>query len=85
MQIAKNDPYNSDKYFFKIISSAKSTLDVAFFDIENEDATSYIINAKKRGVKVRVVTDSDNLRDKQNPDLPRKAIEDMKKRRNRSC
>jgi phosphatidylserine/phosphatidylglycerophosphate/cardiolipin synthase-like enzyme len=78
MEIAKKDPNNSDKYFFKIISSAKKTLDVAIFDIENEDAVSYIINAKKRGVKVRVVTDSDNLKDEQNPNLPRKVIEDMK-------
>lgn len=77
-QIGHADPNNSDKYLFKVISSAVNTLDVAFFDIDDPDATQAIIDAKNRGVTVRVVTDTDNLKDKQDPTLPRKAIEDLK-------
>lgn len=77
-QIGHNDPNNSDKYFFKAIESSQKNLDVAFFDIDDQGAVDMLINAKKRGVNVRVVTDSDNLRDKKDSSLPRKAIEDLK-------
>lgn len=77
-QIGHNDPNNSDKYFFKAIESSQNTLDVAFFDIDDQGAVDMLIKAKTRGVNVRVVTDSDNLRDKKDPSLPRKAIEDLK-------
>lgn len=77
-EIGRNDPNNTDKYFFKAIESAQTTLDVAFFDLDDPTAVEMIINASKRGVKVRVVTDTDNLKDKKDPTLPRKAIEDIK-------
>ncbi len=77
-QLGHDDPNNTDKYFFKAIDSSKQTLDLAFFDIDDPLATEMIINAHKRGVKIRVVTDSDNLKDKKDPTLPRKAIEDLK-------
>jgi phosphatidylserine/phosphatidylglycerophosphate/cardiolipin synthase-like enzyme len=77
-QIGRNDPKNSDKYFLRAIDSAQETLDVAFFDIDDQGAVDMIINSHKKGVKVRVVTDSDNLRDKSDSSLPRKAIEDLK-------
>lgn len=77
-EIGHNDVNNSDKYFFKAIESAQSTLDVAFFDIDDQEATNRIISTNNRGVKVRVVTDTDNLKDKKDPSLPRKTIEDLK-------
>jgi len=76
--IAKKDPNSPDKYFSRFIESASKTLEVSFFDIDDSGAVSDIISAQKRGVKVRVVTDSDNLRDKENPLKPRKAIEALK-------
>ena len=78
-KIARADPNNPDKLFVKLIDTAKKTLDICVFDIEEETAYKSIIKAHKRGVKVRVITDSDNLNDKVRPSQPRQAIEDMKK------
>lgn len=77
-QIGKNDPNNTDKYFFKAMESAQKTLDVAFYDIDDAAAVEMLLDANKRGVKVRVVTETDNLKDKKDETLPRKAIEDLK-------
>lgn len=77
-QIGHNDPNNTDKYFFKAMESATQSLDVAFFDIDDASAVDMLLNAYKRGVKVRIVTDTDNLKDKKDATLPRKAIEDLK-------
>ncbi len=77
-KIGLDDPNNSDKYFFKVVGSATQTLDIAFFDIDDASAAQAILSAKSRGVNVRVVTDSDNLKDKVTNTLPRKAIEDFK-------
>lgn len=76
--IARKDPRNSDKYFLKLINSAKSTLDGAFYDIQDPSVVDALIKAKKRGVNVRLVTDDANLMDKEDPTKPRKAIADLK-------
>lgn len=76
--IGRKDPKNSDKYFFSLIRSSKKTLDVAFFDIDDPGAIKAFIDAKRRGVNVRVVTDTDNTKDKENPSISRSAIEDLK-------
>ncbi|MFN8673135.1 MAG: phospholipase D-like domain-containing protein [Candidatus Sericytochromatia bacterium] len=77
--ISRKDPRNSDKYFVKLINSAKKTLDGAFYDIQDPDVTQAFINAHKRGVKVRLVTDDENLKDKQDPTKDRQSIIDLKK------
>lgn len=77
-KIGLSDSKNSDKYFFSTIKSAKATLDIAFFDIDEPSAIKAFIDAKKRGVKVRIVTDTDNTKDKENPTIARSAIEDLK-------
>ncbi len=43
------------------INSAKSTLDIAIFQLNLEDVGEALLAAKKRGVKVRMVTDIDSL------------------------
>lgn len=78
-RISRADPNNPDKVFVKLVSQAKKTLDIAIFDIEEENTCKALIKAKKRGVKVRIVTDSDSLNDKVKFSQPRQVIEDMKK------
>lgn len=77
-KIARKDPNNPDKIFIKIVKSAKKTVDLAIFDIEEPNSVKAIIDAKKRGLQVRIVTDSDNLNDKVNYSQPRPAIEALK-------
>lgn len=60
---ARKNPYNTDKSLYRIIRGARRTLDVAFYDLADEDVAEAFIAAKRRGVKVRVVTDSDNMVD----------------------
>lgn len=78
-RISRADPNNPDKVFIKLVSQAKKTLDIAIFDIEEENTCKALIKAKKRGLKVRIVTDSDSLNDKVKFSQPRQVIEDMKK------
>ncbi|MNK46206.1 Phospholipase D precursor [compost metagenome] len=73
-QEAKRSPYNTHQTLFKIIQRSKETLDGAFFDIDALDAVDEIIKAKKRGVRVRLVTDTDNLADKTDATQIREAI-----------
>lgn len=76
---AKASATNTDKSFTKVVRTAQKSLDGAFYDIEDEGATDELIAAKARGVKVRLVTDSDNLVDKQDPSKPRESIQRLKK------
>lgn len=77
-KIAREDPNNPDKYLFSLIQSAKNTLDAAIYDIDDPGVTNEFIQAAKRGVKVRIVTDTDSMKSLENPALPRQAIEDLK-------
>lgn len=61
-EIGKKDPNNPDKKFIEIVKNARTSIDGAFYDIENMDFTKALVDAKKRGVKVRVVTDTTNLK-----------------------
>lgn len=76
-QEAKRSPYNTHQTLFRIIQRSKSTLDGAFFDIDALDAVDEIVKAKKRGVRVRLVTDSDNLMDKTDSSKVRDAIKTL--------
>lgn len=69
---------NTDKHLFQLIERAKTRIDGAFYDIEELTVVSRLIEAKKRGVEVRLVTDSDNLVDKVDPSKPREAIKKLK-------
>lgn len=75
--IAKKDSRNPHRYFLKLINSARYTLDGAFYDIQDPDVVSAFIKAKKRGVRVRLVTDDENMKDKQDPTKIRQSITDL--------
>lgn len=60
--LAKKDPNNPDKKFIEIVKAAKTSIDGAFYDIENMDFTNALVDAQKRKVKVRIVTDSSNMK-----------------------
>lgn len=62
---ARANPHNTDKSLFRIIRGARQSLDVAFYDLADEDVARAFVAAKRRGVKVRVVTDSDNMVDQE--------------------
>lgn len=72
--IGRNDPKNVDKYFISLIDSATKTLDGAFYDIDDAGAVQAFIRAKQRGVRVRLVTETDDMMEKNNPTVPRRSI-----------
>jgi phosphatidylserine/phosphatidylglycerophosphate/cardiolipin synthase-like enzyme len=47
----------------EFINTAKSTIDMAIYQFDLEDATQALLDANKRGVKIRVATDIDILND----------------------
>lgn len=49
-----------DERLVAAIDSTRRTLDVAIYDLELENVTEALLRAQKRGVQVRLVTDSDN-------------------------
>lgn len=60
-QAGRNDPQNPDKLFVGLIEQAQQSLDLAIFDIDEPSAVEALIRARQRGIKVRVMTDSDNM------------------------
>lgn len=58
-ELGKNDGLNIDRQLARFIGSARSTLDCAFFELESQRVADALIAAHLRGVKVRVVGDSD--------------------------
>lgn len=71
---ARRNPNNTDKNLLKLIKGAKTSIDGAFYDIEDLTVADALVSAKKRGVKVRLVTDTDNMVEKAEPTKPRKAV-----------
>ena len=71
---ARKNPNNTDKNLLKLIRGAKTSIDGAFYDIEDLTVADALVGAKKRGVKVRLVTDTDNMVEKAEPTKPRKAV-----------
>lgn len=58
-ELGKNDGLNIDRQLARFIGQARSTLDCAFFELESQRVADALIAAHLRGVKVRVVGDSD--------------------------
>ncbi|TVY02438.1 phospholipase D family protein [Paenibacillus cremeus] len=46
-----------EKLLIQVINAAQSTLDIAIYSLTNKDITNAIIDAKRRGVAVRIITD----------------------------
>jgi phosphatidylserine/phosphatidylglycerophosphate/cardiolipin synthase-like enzyme len=57
------DPDNIAAKCAQAIDSAKETLDVCCYEIDNRAVAQAIVSAHYRGVKVRVMTDTDNLKE----------------------
>lgn len=55
---------NSDEILIKEINKAQKNLDMAVYSITNENIANAILDAKKRGINVKVITDSENSKSK---------------------
>ena len=60
----KKDPKSPYKVMLNLIESAQSKIDIAIYDLGDEEIAQSFVNANKRGVKVRVITDTDNINKK---------------------
>ena len=66
---AKNVVYfsprgNCEKMIVEKINSAKKTIDVAVYFINNDKIVKAILNAKNRGIKIRILTDKTQAKGK---------------------
>jgi phosphatidylserine/phosphatidylglycerophosphate/cardiolipin synthase-like enzyme len=71
---ARKNPRNTDKALLRLLKTARKSVDGAFYDIEDPGVADALVQARRRGVKVRLVTDTDNMVEKSDPTQPRKAI-----------
>ncbi|MBF2053495.1 MAG: DUF1669 domain-containing protein [Candidatus Sericytochromatia bacterium] len=60
-QAGHQDPHNPDKIFVGLVQQAKKSLDIAIYDITEVSIIQALIQARQRGVRVRIVTESDSL------------------------
>lgn len=59
-EVIKNDPNSPYKAFISLIDSAKTKIDMSIYDLNDPEIAQAFINAHKKGIKVRLVTDTDN-------------------------
>lgn len=59
-EVIKNDPNSPYKALVSLVNSAKNKIDMSIYDLGDADIAQAFINAHKKGVKVRLVTDTDN-------------------------
>ncbi|PIQ24089.1 hypothetical protein COW36_03670 [bacterium (Candidatus Blackallbacteria) CG17_big_fil_post_rev_8_21_14_2_50_48_46] len=59
--VTRNDPNGPAAALLRLIQAARVSLDGAFYDISDETIVNALIQAKQRGVQVRIVTDTDNM------------------------
>ncbi|PIQ28231.1 hypothetical protein COW36_04665 [bacterium (Candidatus Blackallbacteria) CG17_big_fil_post_rev_8_21_14_2_50_48_46] len=79
--VSRQDANGPSAMLIRLIDSARKTLDGSFYDIDNQDVVAALLRARKRGVRVRLVTDTDNLTAKNSGPAgpPRVAITQLKK------
>ena len=53
-----------DRHLVALINQARHTVDVAAYELDLETVAQALLQAKQRGVAVRLVTDTDNLEEK---------------------
>lgn len=58
------DHQHPEKLLKNVISASKSTLDIAIYSITQKDIVDTILAAQKRGVKVRIITDQREAKNK---------------------
>jgi phosphatidylserine/phosphatidylglycerophosphate/cardiolipin synthase-like enzyme len=76
-QTIRADPHSPYKYLLSLIGRARKSIALSCFDIDDPEVAEALIAARRRGVQVEIVTDTDNIRDKLDPSLPRAIIEEM--------
>lgn len=59
--VSRRDPNSPGAILIRQIDAAKESLDGSFYDIDNADVVNAFLRARQRGVKIRLVTDSDNM------------------------
>jgi len=64
--VGENDGENIDRQLARFIAAARSTLECAFFELESQRIADALIAAHLRGVRVRIVGDSDY---EENPEM----------------
>lgn len=60
-QVSRQDANGPAAQLIRQIDSARQTLDGSFYDIDNADIVNAFLRARQRGVRVRLVTDTDNM------------------------
>lgn len=80
-QLSRNDANGPQAQLIRQIDSARQTLDGSFYDLNNADIVQAFLRAKQRGVRVRIVTDTDNMTEKNSGPNgpPRQAIVALQK------
>lgn len=64
-QTHRNSKLSPENALKDLIKKTQKSLDGAFYEIKSNSITDELINAKKRGVTVRLVTEKDNFNTKQ--------------------
>lgn len=60
---AVSNPYSLEKRLVRRLGAAKVRVDAALYDLDAAPVADALIEAHKRGVKVRIVTEADNIDD----------------------
>ncbi|HEY9840787.1 MAG: phosphatidylserine/phosphatidylglycerophosphate/cardiolipin synthase family protein [Candidatus Sericytochromatia bacterium] len=68
--LARQDPNGPGRVLLAMIQSARQTLDGAFYDIGDDEVVDALIAAHRRGVRVRIVTDNENIFERTDVPLP---------------
>lgn len=71
---ARKSATNTDKSFLQLIGKARRSIEGAFYDIADPVAVQALVQASRRGVRVRLVTDTDNMVEHDDPGRQRLAV-----------
>ncbi len=74
---AAADPHSPVNYVLSLIASATGTLDVCVYDFSDPEIVAALLDSAGRGVQVRVVTETENTFDHENPGQLRESIQHL--------
>ncbi len=72
------DPHSTRRAFVALVNSATQSINACFYDLDDAQVADALVKARRRSVRVRLVTDTDNLFDKKDKKRPRYAIQRIK-------
>ncbi|MFN4151580.1 MAG: phospholipase D-like domain-containing protein, partial [Candidatus Sericytochromatia bacterium] len=61
-ELSRQDPKNPDKEILKLIENAKESINIANYELESIDISNKLIEKFKKGISVKVVTETDHLK-----------------------